>query len=355
MSALSPPRRLVGLALAAAACVVSRGRFRRERAAERRTGRAGRAVALRPRAQGLPRHRAQHDLEGVVHGRRRRAERRLLPDDRQHERRDAPVRRHRRLHVHRPSDEGHDLDRPGAGQQRHGLPGHEHAPAAASTRSSPTTSPIPSANTILMRVDFESTASGRSTANLRLYVRFDPTVNGNGGGGARQRRRRLGRRWTPRRVIRSSSPPTRTRRRTRSTATTPSRSTPPSTAPFAEVDQRLRRDGQRRARRSSTPSHALTTSYTRRCNGNVVQTARGRRQEARRRRPGVHARARLRREPGGRGADGGARAEARLRQGAPRLRDRAGTHYDKQARRPAEEAAGDQSKRGRRAAATRTS
>ena len=36
-------------------------------------------------------------LEGLVHGRRRRAQRRLLPDQRQHQHRDAAVRRHRRL------------------------------------------------------------------------------------------------------------------------------------------------------------------------------------------------------------------------------------------------------------------
>ena len=59
-------------------------------------GRARRALALRPGPQGLPGHGAQHDVEGLVHGRRRRAVRRLLPDDRQHQRRDAAVRRHRR-------------------------------------------------------------------------------------------------------------------------------------------------------------------------------------------------------------------------------------------------------------------
>ena len=109
-------------------------------------GRPRRAVALRPRAQGLPRHRAQHDLEGLVHGCERRAERRLLPDDRQHERRDAPVRRHRRLHVHRPADARHDLDgRAASRQRRHGLQGHERARRTASTRSSTSTSPIPTA------------------------------------------------------------------------------------------------------------------------------------------------------------------------------------------------------------------
>ena len=76
-----------------------------------------RALAFRPRAQGLPRHGAQHDLEGLVHGRERRPQRRLLPDGRQHERRDAAVRRHRRLDVHRPPDARHDLH--GRGDRRH--------------------------------------------------------------------------------------------------------------------------------------------------------------------------------------------------------------------------------------------
>ena len=65
-------------------------------------------------------------LEGLVHGGRRRAVRRLQPDDRQHQRRDPAVRRHRRADVHRPAEPGHDVhgavDRP----QRDGLPGREH-------------------------------------------------------------------------------------------------------------------------------------------------------------------------------------------------------------------------------------
>ena len=94
------------------------------RDAGRRTGLAGRPVALRPGAQGLPRHRPQLDLEGLVHGRERRPQRRLLPDDRQHERRDAPVRRHRRIDVHRPPDARHDLQgRGGPGDGRYGLQG----------------------------------------------------------------------------------------------------------------------------------------------------------------------------------------------------------------------------------------
>ena len=104
---------------------------------------ARRALALRSGPQGLPRHRPQLDLEGLVHGRERRPQRRLLPDDRQHERRDAPVRRHRRLDVHRPPDARHDLRRRGDSRdRRHGLPSDRDEPRAASTRSRRTTSPI---------------------------------------------------------------------------------------------------------------------------------------------------------------------------------------------------------------------
>ena len=88
--------------------------------------RAGRAVALRPRAQGLRGHRAQHDLEGLVHGRRRRAQRRLLPDQRQHQRRDAAVHRHRRLELHRPADARHDLHGQGDRRPRADLPRDDH-------------------------------------------------------------------------------------------------------------------------------------------------------------------------------------------------------------------------------------
>ena len=91
---------------------------------ERRARRPRRALALRPRAEGLPRHGPQHDLEGVVHGRERRAQRHVLPDGRQHERRDAAVRRQRRLDVHRSPDAGHDLrGGGGAGQRRDGVQG----------------------------------------------------------------------------------------------------------------------------------------------------------------------------------------------------------------------------------------
>ena len=35
-----------------------------------------------------------------------------------------------------------------------------------------------------MKVAFDVDAEGKKQGGLRLYVRFDPTVNGNGGGGS---------------------------------------------------------------------------------------------------------------------------------------------------------------------------
>ena len=131
----------------------------RRREPSGRPGRPRRAVALRPRPEGLPRHRPQHDLEGLVHGRERRPQRRLLPDGRQHERRDAPVRRHRRLHVHRPADARHDLRRSRRCTTPAAWPARSRRPRrAASTGSRPSTSPIPTGTRCSC-----ASSSGRST------------------------------------------------------------------------------------------------------------------------------------------------------------------------------------------------
>ena len=62
------------------------------------------------------------------------------------------------------------------------LPGHEHRQERHATGSSPTTSPTRAATaSAACASGFEPLAAG---AAYRLYVRFDPTVNGNGGGGA---------------------------------------------------------------------------------------------------------------------------------------------------------------------------
>ena len=133
----------------------------------------------------------------------------------------------------------------------------------------------PARNTVLMRVAF----TPRRIPSYRLYVRFDPTVNGNGGGGSGQRRRRLGRPSTPRPGIRCSSPPTRSPRRTRRTATTRSPSTPRSTARSREASSGFvgaASDGLVQL----DASHALTPTFADATDGNVVQTARGRRSAA---------------------------------------------------------------------------
>ena len=142
-------------------------------------GLPGRAVPLRSRSQGLRRHGTQHDVQGLVHGGRRRAERRVIPDDRQHQRQVPAVHRHRRQHVHRFAGTGHDVDCVHARRQRHGVPGHDARPRAAPTGWSPTTSTDPARNTVVMSTQLAPLRPGA----YKVYVRFDATVNGNGGGG----------------------------------------------------------------------------------------------------------------------------------------------------------------------------
>ncbi len=142
-----------------------------------------------------------------------------------------------------------------------------------------------------------------------------------------QRRRGLRRRSTPRRAIRSPSPPTRTRRPTRPTATTPSRCTPRSTG-RSRGDERLRRHGQRRARRSSTRRTPSRRPYDAASNGNVVQTAQLDLGQAAAERQG-RARARLRRHPGrGRRRRRGARSAPHVRQVARRSYEAGWQAYD---------------------------
>ena len=150
-----------------------------------------------------------------------------VPDHRQHERRDAAVRRERRQRpsptcrtrdmtykvtalddggmVCRVTTHGQERRLPDRHRLRH-RPGAEHASSRAR--------------------QLTARSAARTTT---LYVRFDPTVNGNGGGGAgnggaRQRgRRHLDRASGPRRLRHRAPPPT------RRTATTPSRCTRRST------------------------------------------------------------------------------------------------------------------------------
>ncbi len=127
----------------------------------------------------------------------------------------------------------------------------------------------PAQNALLMKVAFKVNAPDL----LRLYLRFDPTVNGNGGGGggnggadSASPTRRPG--------IRSSSPPIRTRRRTRPTATTRSPCTRRSTRRSRRTSPTASPAPPPTGSSSSTPrtrSPPPTASAT---NGNVVQTAR---------------------------------------------------------------------------------
>ena len=123
--------------------------------------------------------------------------------------------------------------------------------ATAKTRHVPDRDRVPHRSRTGTRCSCASTFRPKH-AGYRLYVRFDPTVNGNGGGGPGQRRRRPRDDRRLDRPSRCSSPSIRSRRPTRRTATTRSRSTPPSTA------RSRRRRAASRARRatgssSSTP------------------------------------------------------------------------------------------------------
>ena len=146
-------RRPAVLATAAAALVVVCGALQFQPASaapaaavapHRRLRRPGRRLVLRSRAQGLPGHRREHDLEGLVHGRGRRPVGRLRAHRRQHERRDAAVRRHRRLDLHRPADPRHDLHRRRPTRPAWSARSPRPTPSTASSWSPPT-SPIRSA------------------------------------------------------------------------------------------------------------------------------------------------------------------------------------------------------------------
>ena len=133
----------------------------------------------------------------------------------------------------------------------------------------------PGRNALLMRVELKPKPSKppKKAATYQLYVRFDPTVNGNGGGGAGNGGADSATVDTLDRRTRCSSPPTRSRRRTRRTATTRSRSTRRSTARFSQADERLRRHGERRARPARRRRTRSRRRYDDATNGNVVQTA----------------------------------------------------------------------------------
>jgi glucoamylase len=128
----------------------------------------------------------------------------------------------------------------------------------------------PSANALLMRVAFKT--DGKRKRNLHLYVRFDPTVNGNGGGGSGNAGADSATTDTTagHAILVASDPSTTTNASNRDYAQ------PVFAAldgPFANAtsgfagtasDGLTQLDG----------AHALTTAFTDATNGNVVQTAR---------------------------------------------------------------------------------
>ena len=164
----------------------------------------------------------------------------------------------------------------------------------------------PHANALLMKVAFKVDKKRKKNENgdLRLYLRFDPTVNGNGGGGAGNGGADSATTDTStgHTILVASDPNTATNAVNRDYAQPVYAALD---APFAEATNGFAGTASDGLTQLDT-SHALTTSYTTASNGNVVQTARvtgG--NKARRRGSRLHRRARLRLEPGVRRADRG--------------------------------------------------
>ena len=174
-----------------------------------------------------------------------------------------------------------------------------------------------------MRVEFKPKHAG-----YRLYVRFDPTVNGNGGGGAGNggADRATIDDSTGHPVLVSSDPVTATNAANRDYAQ------PVYAAldgPFSEASSGFAgaaSDGLVQL----DAAHALTTTYVDALGGNVVQTARVELERDGKRR----ARARLRRHPGRGGRHGRGLARRRLRRGARAPTRAAGSTYDNSLTKP---------------------
>jgi glucoamylase len=127
----------------------------------------------------------------------------------------------------------------------------------------------PDTNALLMKVALKPKRDAR---NLRLYVRFDPTVNGNGGGGAGNGGADSATTdlSTGHAVLVASDPKTATNAANRDYAQ------PVFAAldgPFAETTNGFA-GGASDGLTQLDASHALTTAHTEAADGNVVQTAR---------------------------------------------------------------------------------
>ena len=137
----------------------------------------------------------------------------------------------------------------------------------------------PNANALLMKVAFkvderkaDNKTNDKNDANLRLYLRFDPTVNGNGGGGGGNggADSATADTSTGHTILVASDPNTATNAVNRDYAQPVYAALD---APFAESTNGFAGTASDGLTQLDT-SHALTTSYTTASNGNVVQTAR---------------------------------------------------------------------------------
>ena len=229
-------------------------------------------------------------LEGLVHGRRRRAQRRLLPDQRQHQQRDAAVRRHRRQHVHRPADARHDLH--GRGADERALTCRVTA-TAKSGRYRIVTDYLtdPDRPTVILRSRFQA-LRGRS-GDYRLYVRFDPTSTATAAAApATAAPDSGGTRSAGHTLLVGSDPVTATNAANRDYAL-PVHSRARRARPFREVSNGFAgaaSDGLTQLDADAPADHDLQRRRARQ-----PRSDRARRPRPRRR---VHARARLRRQPG---------------------------------------------------------
>ena len=130
----------------------------------------------------------------------------------------------------------------------------------------------PHSNALLMKVAFRVDKKVKKSGGLRLYLRFDPTVNGNGGGGTGNGGADSATTDTStgHPILVASDPSTVTNAVNRDYAQPVYAALD---APFAETTNGFAgtdSDGLTQL----DASHALTTSYTTASDGNVVQTAR---------------------------------------------------------------------------------
>jgi glucan 1,4-alpha-glucosidase len=131
----------------------------------------------------------------------------------------------------------------------------------------------PHTNALLMHVSFKVKGQGKKHASpLRLYLRFDPTVNGNGGGGSGNGGADSATTDTStgHTILVASDPNTVTNAVNRDYAQPVYAALD---APFAESTNGFA-GGASDGLTELDTAHTLTTSYTSASNGNVVQTAR---------------------------------------------------------------------------------